>query len=171
VRAYRILLLLLASGAALLTAAPAMAEPYPASPPITTVNQGTVSAGRGVVFSGSGYGAGEAITITVVYANGETATINVVADANGNFSTTVQLTQAGTATLTATGQTTHVVSSANVQVVAGPPPPGDGGGLPVTGAPRSRLVGQLVTGASAVLLGTGLLWVTMMWRRRGVKRA
>lgn len=105
---------------------------YPAPAP-GTVSDNTVAPGATVTFSGSGFNANEAISVTVDYSNtpvvnpgsglnGVIILAEVVssfttnADASGNFSTAVTLGEAGTYTLTATGLESGKVVTAVVEV-------------------------------------------------------
>jgi hypothetical protein len=189
-RAYQYVLSLAGVAVSVLFAAPmARAEDYPPAPPAISVNTGTVAAGHDVVVTGSGYTAGENVDIDVTYsptaigvgprAQGgivqvayvvpervlpEAVVKTVVANSSGAFSTTVHLTQPGTATITATGQESSVTQSVTVTVTAALPIVG---GLPVTGDSRRVLIGEVVAGVGAVLVGTMLVWLAV--RRRGVR--
>lgn len=113
----------------------ASAAPYPGppNPPGVTVNQTIIVNGGVVIFAGGGFTPGETINITIIYnaapsglranaalrlaakaAESQTTT----ADASGNFTSGVRLTQAGTATITATGLTSGKTFSTTVTVVA-----------------------------------------------------
>lgn len=160
-----LLLLLLAAAASLfLGAQPAAAEEYPASPPVLTTPTGSVGEGGTVTITGSGYIAGEAVTIYVAYGSGPAqAVATVTADSNGNISATVTLTQQGTATISAVGNVSNVSASVSVTVLA----EGDGGSsLPVTGRDGSELFWQVGGGVTAVLLGAGLVLLANTRRRR-----
>ena len=129
----------LAGSITLIGAVPAMAT-YPAPTTSGTVSDGTVAPGETFTFSGSGFLAGEAISITVTltrapqasggaFAGGASmavpAKINLplapqtfatTADANGNFAFPVSISEAGTYTLTATGLTSGNTVTASVTV-------------------------------------------------------
>ncbi|HEU4348277.1 MAG TPA: hypothetical protein VFR35_10860 [Actinoplanes sp.] len=148
-RPYRILSLLIATAAALLIApAAAHAEPYPAEPPASTISDGTVADGGGVIFSGAGFLPGETISISISYEGSDStaafegesaarfvlaaatlprrAAISVIASEEGTFSIRLKLSEVGTATLVAIGLTSGVTVTQTVEVVAGSD--GDGGG-------------------------------------------
>ncbi|MET3721625.1 LPXTG cell wall anchor domain-containing protein [Arthrobacter sp. UYEF21] len=118
--------LALAGSLALVGTAPAIAANYPAIPPQAAVSDGTVGPGESFVFRGRGPFAGETLTIRVTpgnppAANGatiggrsvatkisvfaETQTLSAQADAQGNFSVPITITEAGTYLVTATGNT------------------------------------------------------------------
>lgn len=182
-RFQRLLIALATLGTGLLLAAPAQADPYPATPPDVDVSTGTVSAGGGVTFSGSGYAAGETIIIDVTYSNtgaalSEESTGRFVtaafpvpevevgrttADSNGDFSVTLQLNQAGTATLTAIGVTSGVTQSQQVTVLT--PAAAEDEGLAVTGTP-TRVGPEILGGVAAVLVGFVLVMLAFRLRRR-----
>lgn len=119
---------------------PAMAAPYPPPPSVSVaVNTAFVSAGGTVDFTGSGYSPGELITITVYYRTASGAlvaggTYTVRADANGNFSLPLELTQNGTAVLTAVGATSGRTGTLTVQVQPASSPTSEGT-TTVPGAP------------------------------------
>ena len=92
---------------------------YPPVPASCTTNTGTVGFRGQVRFSCSGFGSNELVTITITV-NGVTRTYTVVtADASGSFTVFVRVGEAGLATITATGNTTHKSGSATVLVVGG----------------------------------------------------
>jgi hypothetical protein len=176
----------LAIGAALASPGVAVAEPYPAGAVQMTVSAGSVAAGGAIQVSGTGYGANEDVTIDVVYAEalgrlGRSApragALDIVAtvgtDSNGDWSTSITLTQVGVATITSTGLESGVSETATVTVGDGLPltddETGDGGGdgddaLPITG---SRLSTAILIGSLAVITGALLLWLPFAARRRG----
>ena len=106
------------------------APPYPAPPVvIVNVNVTIIIVNGSVVLSGSGFDPNEGIGITTTYGppsglrhtaalaqRGSDQTASTTADANGNVSTEVTLTQVGTATETATGLTSGKVASITVDV-------------------------------------------------------
>ena len=133
----------------------AVADPYPAQPPPSSVSHGTVPNGGTVTFSGRGFLPFEHISIVVSFAvsNSSAAfrpnsaavfvpavarlarrsTLVVIADRTGAFSVEVPLTQIGSATLVATGLTSGRTVTAHVEVLGPPTPhhggnPGGGGG-------------------------------------------
>jgi LPXTG-motif cell wall-anchored protein len=118
--------LALAGSLALVGTAPAIAANYPAIPPQAAVSDGTVGPGESFVFRGRGPFAGETLTIRVTPGNppaasgatiggrsvairinvfAETQTLSAQADAQGNFSVPIAITEAGTYLVTATGNT------------------------------------------------------------------
>jgi LPXTG-motif cell wall-anchored protein len=142
----------------------ANAAPYPIGAPASSVSDAVVPDGGSLTFSGSGFGAGELIQITAVYGGKVHVIKTVRAGADGTFRTVVALSIAGSAVLTATGQESGVVVSANVRVTADGDGGGDGGeALPTTGPAIGDMAGMLSGGVAAVLLGSGALWFT---RRR-----
>jgi LPXTG-motif cell wall-anchored protein len=131
----------LAGSIALIGAAPSMAGNYPPLPPQAAVSDGTVGPGEDFVFSGQGFLAGEPLTITVTpganpaatgasIAGGSqtvsgkitlpmaTQTFSTVADAQGKFAFTMEITKPGMYSLRATGNTSGVtVGPVTVQVL------------------------------------------------------
>jgi hypothetical protein len=160
----------------------AAAEPYPAGAVQMTVSAGAVAPGGAVEVSGTGYGASEDVEIDVVYAEamgrlgrsapGAAARFDVVAtvgtDANGDWSTSITLTQAGVATITSTGLESGASDTLTVTVDADlaltDDEGDDGGDLPITG---SSLTTAVVLGVVAVIGGALLLWLPIAARRRG----
>jgi hypothetical protein len=179
---------ILAMGAAVVIsaalAAPgvAAAEPYPAGAVQLTTSAATVPPGGAVELNGTGYGDTEDVDIDVVYAEAlgrlgrsaprAGALFDIVAtvgtNADGDWSTSITLTQTGVATITATGQESGVSDTVTVTVAGDLPlsdDEGDGGdGLPITG---SSLTTAIVVGAVAVIAGALLLWLPIAARRRG----
>ncbi|MEP7193833.1 MAG: hypothetical protein ABI903_13315 [Actinomycetota bacterium] len=144
-------------------ASPSSAAPYTTQPTTSVSNQNPVAGGT-VTFSGSGFLAGETITITLD--NGTTFP-SVVADASGAFSTTLTLSASlsGTHTLTATGATSGRTSSTTIQVAAASANAGvvpSSGGLAFTGA---AVVGIGALGALLLVGGAAMVLAT---RRRKV---
>jgi LPXTG-motif cell wall-anchored protein len=187
----------LAGSIAFVGAVPAMANtPYPAPSTSGTVSDGTVAPGETFTFSGSGFVAGEAITVTVTltrapqavgggFAGGASmavpAKINLplapqtfatTADANGNFAFPVSISEAGTYTLTATGASGHTVTSsvtvAGAAVGTGVSTSGSAAELADTGANSTMLLWSLV-GAGA--LAAGATSVVVVRRRAKVEAA
>jgi hypothetical protein len=123
------------------------------------VSSQTPTAGGTVTFSGTGFQAGETITITLD--NGTTYP-SVVADASGAFSTTIHLSASlsGTHTLTATGATSGRTSSTTIQVAAASANAGvapSTGGLAFTGAAVlgiGALGGLLLVGGATMVLAS-----------------
>ena len=118
---------------------------YPAQSPLLTVTSGTVKVGGSVTVTGRGFHSAEVVDISVTYgpanhalgAGGPTAqpaaftlrhgsahtvaahtvAAHAVAALDGGFSAQVPLTQTGHATITATGEQSHLSVSATVSVV------------------------------------------------------
>jgi hypothetical protein len=140
VRASRLLGLLAAVATAVLIApAPALAEPYPAEPPASSISEAEVADGGTVTFRGEGFLPGETIAITINYGGSDSnaaaratagrfvpaamplrrqADLTVTASSAGTFSVTLKLTEVGSATLVATGLTSGVTVTQTVEVVA-----------------------------------------------------
>jgi LPXTG-motif cell wall-anchored protein len=188
----------LAGSIAFVGAVPAMANtPYPAPTTSGTVSDGTVAPGETFTFSGSGFLAGEAITVTVTltrapqaiggsFSGGASmavpAKINLplapqsfatAADANGNFAFPVSISEAGTYTLTAAGAVsgntvTSSVTVAGATVGTGVATSGSASELADTGANSSMLLWSLV-GAGA--LAAGATSVVVVRRRAKAEAA
>lgn len=175
--------LALAGSIALIGSAPAMAATYPALPPQAAVSDGTVGPGETFVFRGQGFLAGEGLTITVTPGQAPASngaglgrsvaakipvfqapqTLSATADAQGAFALPVAISEAGTYSLTATGNTSGVTvgpvtvtvaaSLANTgSVVSGGAPLANTGGLANTGADSGLILWTLV-GAGALAAG------------------
>jgi LPXTG-motif cell wall-anchored protein len=150
VRSRRIIGFLVAVATSVLVApAAALADPYPAAPPPSSVSRGTVSEGGTVTFSGRGFLPFEKISIVIRFAgSNSTAALQqnsadgfvlaavwlsrrsalvITADRTGAFSVELSLTQVGRAALVATGLTSGVTVTAYVEVVT-PTDRHDGGG-------------------------------------------
>jgi hypothetical protein len=121
--------LAVAFASALLFTGNAMAAPPYVSGPVTgSVSANSVVEGGTVTFSGTGFLPGEDILISVStipaapglrsgsYALAAAPAANAIADANGAFSASLTLTQAGVATVTAVGAQSGVTTSATVTV-------------------------------------------------------
>lgn len=195
--------LALAGSIALIGSAPAMAATYPALPPQAAVSDGTVGPGETFVFRGQGFLAGESLTIRVTpgqapASNGaniaggrsvaarisvvtETQTLKTTADAQGAFSLPIAINEAGTYSLTATGDVSGVTvgpitvtvaaSLANTGGNAGGAPlanTGSGAGLANTGADSGLVLWTLV-GAGA--LAAGATSVVVVRRRAKAEAA
>jgi hypothetical protein len=132
------------------------------------VSDGTVSTGEGVIFSATGgFIKGETIRITVKYrgaASRPMAAASAKANSKGGFSINVNLTVAGSATLTATGLRSGRTVSRTVTVVGG-----DSGPLAVTGDNGLRLALPVAAGAIALFLGGILVWLAADRRRRRLR--
>lgn len=195
--------LALAGSIALIGSAPAMAATYPALPPQAAVSDGTVGPGETFVFRGQGFLAGESLTIRVTpgqapASNGaniaggrsvaarisvvaEAQTLKTTADAQGAFSLPITINEAGTYSLTATGDVSGVTvgpvtvtvaaSLANTGGNAGGAPlanTGSGAGLANTGADSGLVLWTLV-GAGA--LAAGATSVVVVRRRAKAEAA
>lgn len=112
---------------------------YPAQSPLLTVTSGTVKVGGSVTVTGRGFTSGEVIDIFVTYGPANHAlgsggpvaqpaafklpgvaqpTAHAVAASDGEFSAQVPLTQPGNATITATGERSHMRVVATVSVLS-----------------------------------------------------
>ncbi|MET3175511.1 UNVERIFIED_ORG: LPXTG-motif cell wall-anchored protein [Arthrobacter sp. UYCu721] len=184
--------LALAGSIALIGSAPAMAATYPPLPPQAAVSDGTVGPGEQFVFRGQGFLAGETLTITVTPGNPPAAsganiaggtsfsakipvflapqTFSATADAQGAVAFPISISEAGTYSITATGNTSGVtVGPVTVTVAAslantggGAPLATTGGGLANTGADSGLVLWTLV-GAGALAAGAASVVVV---RRR-----
>jgi hypothetical protein len=170
-----------ATGVALLSLAPASAEPYPPAEPTLTVSAGTVVVGNAVTLSGSGFVPGERVAIEVSYgpaaalwftpdgAESEpvaaalaarsvpaAAVHSGTADADGDFTATETLTVIGRATITAVGAISGPSGPAVITVVAA------ADALPATGSSA----GGLIWTGVALIGGGGFLLLGMLLLRR-----
>lgn len=189
--------LALAGSIALVGAAPSMAATYPALPPQAAVSDGVVGPGEDFIFSGQGFLAGETLTITVTPGDAPASdgasiaggaavaakinlylapsTLSTTADAQGRFSLPISISEAGTYSITATGNTSGVtVGPVTVKVVAslantgGAPLANTGSGLANTGADSGLILWTLV-GAGA--LAAGATSVVVVRRRAKTEAA
>lgn len=179
--------LALAGSIALIGSAPAMAATYPALPPQAAVSDGVVGPGETFIFRGQGFRAGEPLIIRVTpgqapASNGaniaggrsvaarisvvaEVQNLQATADAQGVVSLPITISEAGTYSITATGQESGVtVGPVTVTVAAslastggnagGAPLANTGGGtgLANTGADSGLVLWTLV-GAGALAAG------------------
>ncbi|GAA1773388.1 hypothetical protein GCM10009681_51080 [Luedemannella helvata] len=172
----------------------AAAQPYPVIGPELSVDSATITAGTSVVLQGVGYLPSEDVRIGLMFTRGavsgsaarvgpDASEVEVVtADASGAFTTDVPVDQAGTALISATGETSDRTTSTTVLVLpegtvvetGGPGGPGGpgagagggGGGLPVTGSDGGLLVRQALLGGVTLLAGVFLVWLSMRRRRR-----
>lgn len=176
--------LALAGSIALIGSAPAMAATYPALPPQAAVSDGVVGPGETFVFRGQGFLAGERLIIRVTpgqapASNGaniagsravagriavvaETQNLSAVADAQGAVALPIAISEAGTYSITATGETSGVTvgpvtvtvaaSLANTGGNAAGAPLANTGGLANTGADSGLILWTLV-GAGALAAG------------------
>jgi LPXTG-motif cell wall-anchored protein len=181
-------LVAIATAALFVSAGSASAEYTPTTEQGTT-SRSTVTEGGTVAFSydGGDFVPGTPITISVTYHNNvgggagssglmlapHTAVVgSTTADANGNFETTVELTEPGLATLTASGAardggTLNVVTQ--VRVLAAGSAAGAGTGsaaLPRTG---SDIGTQLWIGAGLLALGASLVALTVARKRESAR--
>jgi hypothetical protein len=131
-----------APAAASSSAAPAESSGYPAQKPLLTVSSGSAKVGGSVVVTGHGFKSDEIVDISVTYAaashalgsggpvaqpaaftvrHGVGRTVSAahaVAGSNGAFSQQISLTQAGNATIAATGEQSHLTLDATVSVLS-----------------------------------------------------
>jgi LPXTG-motif cell wall-anchored protein len=180
-------LVAIATAALFVSAGSASAEYTPTTEQGTT-SRSAVGEGGAVLFAydGGDFAPGARLTISVTYntnVGGGPGSSGLVlaprtgvvgtttADASGNFSTTVELTQPGLATLTASGEardggTLNVVTTVRV-LAAGSAAAGAGSAaLPRTG---SDLGTQLWIAAGLLAVGAGLLALTVARRRETVR--
>jgi hypothetical protein len=170
----------------------ASADPggYPAQRPLLTVSSGSVQLGGSVVVTGHGFQAGEGVDLSVTYAPanhalgsggpvaqpaaftvrhdvGRTASaVHALAASNGDFSTHVPLTQAGKATITATGEKSHLSLAATVSVLPAPSVSGSKSTQSTKQSPAFASI-ELLIGALAIAV---LLFVGVTaWQRRSRK--
>lgn len=192
--------LALAGSIALIGSAPAMAATYPALPPQAAVSDGVVGPGETFVFRGQGFLAGERLIIRVTpgqapASNGaniagsravagriavvtETQNLSAVADAQGAVALPIAISEAGTYSITATGETSGVTvgpvtvtvaaSLANTGGNAAGAPLANTGGLANTGADSGLVLWTLV-GAGA--LAAGATSVVVVRRRAKAEAA
>lgn len=115
--------------------------PY-ATQPTTSVSNQSPTAGSSVTFCGSGFQAGETVTIGL---NNGTTYPSVAADSSGAFCTVVVLgaSLTGPQTLTATGLTSGRTSSTTIKVL----------GVSASAAPAPATSGLAFTGANAIGIG------------------
>lgn len=124
---------------------PADTGGYPAQGPMLTLSSGSVHVGGSVIVTGHGFQGGESVDISVSYPAGShalgsggsggasaqpaalslrhgagptAATAHAVAAQDGEFSTRISVTQAGNATVTATGERSHVSLTAALTVLS-----------------------------------------------------
>jgi LPXTG-motif cell wall-anchored protein len=188
--------LALAGSIALVGSAPAMAATYPPLPPQAAVSDGTVGPGEQFIFRGQGFLAGESLTITVTPGNPPAAsganiaggtsfsakipvllapqTFSATADAQGAVAFPISISEAGTYSITATGNTSGitvgpvtVTVSASLANTGGAPLANTGTGLANTGADSGLVLWTLV-GAGALAAGAASVVVV---RRRAKTEA
>jgi hypothetical protein len=131
---------------------PAVADPYPAEPPASSVSDGTVPPGGFVTFSGRGFLPYEKVSINIDFGGADSGAafagvarfrlaaltrLTTTATAEGTFSIQVKLVQVGTATLVATGLTSGVTITQEIKVLPSTDENGGGGtgGGPGGGGP------------------------------------
>jgi uncharacterized iron-regulated membrane protein len=131
--------------AAVALAGPASAA-YPPTPPATTVGDQTPSAGSSFMVSGTGFGAGEKVTIVL---SGGASLGTATADANGAFSFSVTLPSgvSGAQTIVFTGATSGKTSSQAITV----------GALAFTSAGGSTKTGGTLAFPGAAVMAIGSL--------------
>lgn len=173
--------LALAGSIALIGSAPAMAATYPALPPAAGVSDGTVAPGETFIFTAQGFLPGETVTITITLlptgaANaGGTAvsakipvfqapqTLTAQADAQGKISVPLSISEAGTYSIVAKGNTSGItVGPVIVKVGAALANTGNVVAGTVGGAPLANTGGLANTGADSglvlwTLVGAGAL--------------
>lgn len=177
--------LALAGSIALIGSAPAMAATYPALPPQAAVSDGVVGPGESFVFRGQGFLAGERLIIRVTpgqapASNGaniagsravagriavvtEAQNLSAVADAQGAVALPIAINEAGTYSITATGETSGVtVGPVTVTVAASLANTGGSVAGTTGGAPLANTGGLANTGADSglvlwTLVGAGAL--------------
>ena len=118
------------------------ANAYGGPTPRTSVSSQSPTAGSSVTFCGSGFQAGETVTIGL---NNGTTYPSVAADSSGAFCTVVVLgaSLTGPQTLTATGLTSGRTSSTTITVL----------GVSANAAPTPASSGLAFTGANAIGIG------------------
>jgi hypothetical protein len=155
---------------------------YPAQSPLLTVSSGSVSVGGSVLVTGRGFQSGEGVDISVTYspanhalgssgpvaqpaaltlrhsAGRPVSAVHALATSDGEFSTHVSLTQQGNATITATGEQSHLSVAATVSVLpatsVGAASKSTKRALPFSNMKLQILVLVIV----ALLVGAGIRW-------------
>lgn len=175
--------LALAGSIALIGSAPAMAATYPVLPPQAAVSDGTVGPGETFVFRGQGFRPFETLTITVTpgtppAAGGATfggtsvvakipvfaapQTFGATADGQGVAAVPVALSEAGTYSITATGNESSITVGP-VTVVVDPSFSSTGAPLSNTGgAPLANTGGRSATGLANTGADSGLVLWTLV---------
>jgi hypothetical protein len=175
-----------ASSAAASSAAASSADTggYPAQGPMLTLSSGSVNVGGSVTVTGRGFQSGENVDISVTYpagshalgsggpvaqpaaltlrhSAGRTVTVaHALATQDGQFSTKISLTQAGNATVTATGEQSHLNLTAALTVLS----------TTNTGASKSTKSGFPLSGVELLILALALVALLVpagiaRWRR------
>ncbi|UZX04344.1 LPXTG cell wall anchor domain-containing protein [Arthrobacter sp. CDRTa11] len=187
--------LALAGSIALIGSAPAVAGTYPPLPPNAAVSDGTVGPGESFVFRGQGMQPFETITITVTPGNPPAAsgatfggtsvvgkipvfaaqTFSTTADAQGAFSYPLSISDAGTYSITATGNESGITVGPVTVTVAAPlassgnlANSGGGAALANTGADSGLILWTLVGGGA---LAAGAASVVVVRRRAKTEAA
>ncbi len=163
-RTIRIFLPLAAAVMGLILPTAASADPYPADTPDLGVSSETVTVGSTDVLVGSGFGANDTIRITIQYDEFLARAQTVRADASGDFRTTILLTEAGIAIVTAIGDPSGVSASVVVHDLQ------PGSALPVTGQSGTALWLALI-GSAVLATGVVVLVLVRSRRRRPAHRA
>jgi hypothetical protein len=129
-------------------AGPANAVGYATQPKVSVSNQAP-AAGSSITFCGSGFAAGEKVTVAL---DNGTQFPSVVASASGAFCEVLVLgvNLSGAHTITATGTTSGRTSSAKIQV----------GGVGASAIPNASGTGLAFTGAAVI--GIGALAVLLL---------
>lgn len=124
-------------------ASPGVTGGYPAQGPMLTLSAGSVNVGGSVIVTGRGFQSGESVDVTVTYPAGSHAlggsggpsaqpaaltlrhsvgrtvtAAHALATNDGQFSTKISLTQAGSATVAATGEQSHLNLTAKLMVLS-----------------------------------------------------
>jgi hypothetical protein len=166
-------------------ASPGDSGGYPAQGPMLTLSSGSVNVGGTVIVTGRGFQSGESVEISVTYPAGSHAlggsggpvaqpaaltlrhsvgrtvtAAHALATNDGQFSTKISLTQAGNATVTATGEQSHLNLTANVMVLS--PTNAGASNSTKSGFPLSRVeLLILLLALIALLVPVGIT----LWRR------
>ncbi|MFE4835971.1 hypothetical protein ACFRAU_14980 [Arthrobacter sp. NPDC056691] len=157
--------LALAGIIALTGTAPAVAATYPAPGNENgIVSDGTIARGESITFSGSGYIAGETISISFQRTGGKKnsegerpapSNFNVIADRTGAFSTTITFPDGGNYMITAVGVTSGTTRSAAVVVNSGNGGGNNNGGGKHAGAGKGNSGFASVSSVTAAGTATG----------------
>jgi LPXTG-motif cell wall-anchored protein len=166
--------LALAAALTVIAAQPAHAQEYPPAAPSLTVDKSAVTPTETFTISGTGFGAGDSLSVTGIFqptsgAAAPPVTRTATADANGDFvltlrasdfATVAQLQVGGSLSLTAVASPSGRTGTATVRVTAA------AAGLPATGQDASFSFWALA-GAAALALGVALLLLrrTVRYRR------
>jgi hypothetical protein len=166
----------------------ASADPgYPAQSPLLTVSSGSVQVGGSVLLTGRGFQSGEGVDVSVTYspashalgtavgpvaqpaaftlrhiAGHAVSAAHAFAASDGEFSTHVSLTEPGNATITATGEQSHLSIAATVSVMPAT-------SVAATKSTKRALPFSNTTLRILVLAIVALLVAAVAWRRRSRK--